>query len=299
MVGVDFDFARYIAYRKGAVEQRARDGAAYSYAGERKVRRALGSARPVTMAIEATTRLWKGSARRELLEMSEKVTDVAHPRVLAATRRAAQALRLEPPAVYVAPETSRIRVQALGADDDPCVVVNAQLLPRLDDDELCAVIAHELAHVQNNHVLHATALFYLTHSASFFVRWIVGPAIMTLQAWSRRAQITCDRAALLATRDLDTTLRALVRLELDRDPEHPVDPDAYLADLPEAQRGLSKYAELLRSNPQLPKRVQALRVFADSNFYRHVQERPDGDAGDAGLSSDEVDRRVGEILSVF
>jgi hypothetical protein len=37
---------------------------------------------------------------------------------------------------------------------------------------------------------------------------------MTLQAWSRRAEVTCDRASLLAVRDLDKTLGALVKLEL-------------------------------------------------------------------------------------
>ena len=36
----------------------------------------------------------------------------------------------------------------------------------------------------------------------------------TLQAWSRRAEITCDRAALLSARDLEVTLRALVKTEL-------------------------------------------------------------------------------------
>ena len=38
-VGVDFDFARYVASRRSQVEARALEGAAYAYAGERKVRR--------------------------------------------------------------------------------------------------------------------------------------------------------------------------------------------------------------------------------------------------------------------
>ena len=80
-VGVDFDFARWLAARRGSVEQQAREGAAYAFSGERKFRRTLGSARPVTMALEATTRLWRDVARNELLGTAVKVTDQQYPRV--------------------------------------------------------------------------------------------------------------------------------------------------------------------------------------------------------------------------
>ena len=48
--GVDFDFARWIAARRGALEQSAREGAAYAFTNERKFRRNLMLARPVTMS---------------------------------------------------------------------------------------------------------------------------------------------------------------------------------------------------------------------------------------------------------
>ena len=58
-VGVDFDFAKWIAQRRGSLEQQQREGAAYAFAAERTFRRTLAVARPVTMALEATTRLWR------------------------------------------------------------------------------------------------------------------------------------------------------------------------------------------------------------------------------------------------
>ncbi len=66
-VGVDFDFPTWLAHRRGSIEQSAREGAAYAFTGERKFRRTLALARPVTMALEATTRLWRDVARTELL----------------------------------------------------------------------------------------------------------------------------------------------------------------------------------------------------------------------------------------
>ena len=71
-IGVDFDFAKWIAVRRGSMEQSAREGAVYAFAGERKFRRTLGMARPVTMALEATTRLWRDVARTELLGTAVK-----------------------------------------------------------------------------------------------------------------------------------------------------------------------------------------------------------------------------------
>src|SRR3954462_7210281 len=212
-VGVEFDFARWIASRRGQMEQSAKEGAVYAYTGERKFRRTLAMARPVTMALEATTRLWRDVARTELLGTAVKVTDQQYPRVFEAAKIAGAALRVRVPTIFAAPSSS-IKVKVLGTDDAPHLIVNLELAEKLDDTDLVAAIAHELAHIQNGHILYATALHYLNNSAAFFVRWVVHPAIMTLQAWSRRAEITCDRASLLAVRDLDKALIALVRLEL-------------------------------------------------------------------------------------
>src|SRR5262249_57620853 len=118
-VGVDFDFARYVASRRGQVEQRAREGAAYAYSGERKVRRTLAAARPVTMALEATTRLWRDAAKAELLGTSIKVSDQQFPRVWEAARRAAEALHVRVPPVYVAPAGQNIKARAPGTHAPP------------------------------------------------------------------------------------------------------------------------------------------------------------------------------------
>src|SRR3954470_6447124 len=235
-VGVDFDFTRWIATRRGAMEQSAREGAAYAYSGERKFRRNLMLARPVTMALEATTRLWRDVARTELLGTAVKVSDQQYPRVFEAAKAAGAALRVRVPVVFAAASSS-IKVKVLGTDDAPHLIVNLELAEKLDDTELVAAIAHELAHVQNGHILYTTALHYLNNSAAFFVRWVVQPAIMTLQAWSRRAEVTCDRASLLAVRDLDKTLNALVALELGVEQGATFDAEEYLRTVPDVKRG--------------------------------------------------------------
>jgi Zn-dependent protease with chaperone function len=296
-VGVDFDFARWLAARRNKEEQQAREGAAYAFTGERRFRRTLTLARPVTMALEATTRLWRDVARTELLGTAVKVTDQQYPRVWTAARAAGEALRVRVPPVFAAP-TSSIKVKVLGTEDAPHLIVNLELAEHLDDTELVAAIAHELGHVQNGHILYTTALHYLTSSAVFFVRWMVQPAIMTLQAWSRRAEVTCDRAALLAIRDLDRTLAALVKIELGLDKGSAFSAEEYLKTTADsAQKGgiIGRYAELFRSNPYLPKRVQALRLFAESALYAKVSgQDPPGKA-----SLPDVDKQVSDLISIF
>jgi Zn-dependent protease with chaperone function len=293
-VGVDFDFAKWIATRRGSMEQSAREGAVYAFTNERKFRRTLAMARPVTMALEATTRLWRDVARTELLGTAVKVSDQQYPRVYEAAKAAGAALHVRVPVVFAAP-TDKIKVKVLGTEDAPHLIVNLEAAEKLDDQELIAAIGHELGHVQNGHILYATALHYLTSSAAFFVRWVVQPAIMTLQAWSRRAEVTCDRAALLAVRDLDKALSSMVKVELGLEQGSAFNVEDYLKQPPDVNKGLSRYGELFRSNPYVPKRVQALRLFANSALYASVTGQDP--AGKPSLP--DVDKQVGDLISVF
>jgi Zn-dependent protease with chaperone function len=150
--------------------------------------------------------------------------------------------------------------------------------------------------VQNNHVPYSTALFYLRHEALFFVRWIVQPAIMALKGWARRAEVTCDRAALIAVRDIDVALAAMVKVELDGAPEgEALDVRAHLAELAGSRGAVGRATDLFRSHPFLPKRAQALDVFAQSLLYHKLT----GQADAGGMSADEVDAQVAQLMSVF
>ncbi|CAN5554525.1 hypothetical protein BH11MYX1_BH11MYX1_04830 [soil metagenome] len=281
------------------MEHSARIGAAYAFSGEQRFRRGLTMARPVTMALEATTRLWKDVAKTELLGTAVKVTDQQFPRVYEAAKKAGAMLGVRVPAIFAAPSSSAagkaIKIKVLGTEDSPHWIVNLELAEKLDENDLVAAIAHELAHVQNGHILYATALHYLNNSAAFFVRWVIQPAVMTLQAWSRRAEVTCDRASLIAVRDLDKVLTSMVKLELGLEKDSAFDAAEYLKSLPDVKKGIGRYAEVFRSNPYVPKRVQALRLFADSALYAQLT----GQDVTGKASLPDVDKQVANLISVF
>ena len=171
-------------------------------------------------------------------------------------------------------------------------MVHSALVDHYSDEELLTVIGHECGHIHNSHVVYLTALHYLTRVAGVFVRWIVQPATIALLAWSRRAEITCDRAGMLCSKSEHVAQRSLTKLALgSRKLYEEFNLDAFLEQYEEGKDGMGKYMEMFASHPWLPKRVLAMRVFAESALYRKAAA-----LGDTGLTMGEVDDRVRALL---
>jgi Zn-dependent protease with chaperone function len=134
----------------------------------------------------------------------------------------------------------------------------------------------------------------LTRMAGVFLRYASLPAVLALRAWSRRAEITCDRAGALCARDLEVASKALTKLALGSQKLYQeLNIEAFLEQHEEAQGNIGRFGEVFATHPWLPKRVLALRLFAESALFRqHIG------AGSDGLSMDQVDERVHEIVKV-
>jgi Zn-dependent protease with chaperone function len=207
---IEYSFSRYVAARKGEAAARLREGAAYAFAGDLKVRAALGKVRPVTLSLEATLRFWQTVGRSKLLGNAIRVGERQFPKIHGLVARAADALQIPRPTAYVTADNKVKTAQTFGTADDATIVLHGALIDNLTETELLSVIGHECGQIQNQHTLYFTALYFLTNAANTFVRWGTRPATVALNAWARRAEITNDRAALLATRDLGATTTALV-----------------------------------------------------------------------------------------
>jgi Zn-dependent protease with chaperone function len=197
--------------------------------------------------------------------------------------------------VYIVSSPS-LNAATYGTDDDSFVLVHSALVDHLSDDELRSVIGHECGHIHNRHVVYLTAMHMLTTLASAFVALVAQPALLALAGWSRRAEVTCDRAGLLCSKDLGVSTKALAKLALGSTKLYEqLNLEAFLAQHEEGKETVGRYSELRQSHPFLPKRILALRVFAESEvFQRHA-----GLAGGAALAMPEVDKRVHEIIKVL
>jgi hypothetical protein len=257
MPQVDLDFRRYVERRKGLREAEAREGAAYGYSGDLKILRTLDRLRPVRLALEATVRLWRGAARNELLGGAVQATRQKEAKAFATLAECADRLHIGTPTLYVLPDGLE-GARAFGTNEEPCVVVGGATFASLSEPEQLALLGRACGAIQNHHVLFATALHYLKNDAGRFLRWSIAPAGVALDRWARRAEITLDRAGLLCARDLAAT-EALLR-------------------------------KLLVDDPNVEKRVAALRIFAETSYYLGVT----GQTG--GINQSTCDGRVADAL---
>lgn len=102
----------------------------------------------------------------------------------------------------------------------PFIVLETGLLELMeDDDEVMAVIAHELGHIKCGHVLYKTMargikpLLEMVGKATLGVGHILGSGIeAALLAWNRRSELSSDRAALLVMQDSRPCISMLMKL---------------------------------------------------------------------------------------
>jgi Zn-dependent protease with chaperone function len=213
------DFKRFLETRKGTnpgpqdEAAEADRGHAYAYVSDRNTRMAFTRMRPVELAVTAAVRLFKALGKNQLLGNAVRVGPNQFPRVHKLVIDCAETLGIKPPTLYIT-NSPVMNAMTFGTNDDSFIIVHSGLIDYFSDDELRSVIGHEAGHIHNNHVVYLTALYYLRNMASMFLKWIIYPAELALSGWTRRAEITCDRAGLLCCKDVEVSRRALAKLAL-------------------------------------------------------------------------------------
>jgi Zn-dependent protease with chaperone function len=290
----DLQFGDFVRTRRGQIACAGEDGEhAYAYVSDRNTRAAFHKVKPLELAVSAAVRMFKNVGKAELLGHAVKVGPRQFPRVHALTRRSAETLGIVTPTVYVL-NNPHLNAATYGTNDDAFIMLHSALVDHLSDEELLSVIGHECGHIHNNHVVYLTALHYLTNVAGLVVQGIGLPAALSLRAWSRRAEITCDRAGALCTKDLDVALRALTKLALGSHKLYDqLDIDVFLEQHGEAQQSVGRFSEVFATHPWLPKRVLALRAFGESRLFREH-----AGLGRDGVEMPDVDAKVHGIIKV-
>lgn len=167
--------------------------------------------------------------------------------------------------------------------DRPFIVMTSGMYELTNDDERRFVLAHEVGHAMSGHALYTSLLMHLLNLAGNF-GWVpagglgLRAIIAGLREWQRKAELSGDRAGLLATQDIDAALRVHMKLaggaHLDR-----IDLDAFLQQATDYERsgdlrdGLLKLLNTERStHPFAVVRAAELRRWADSEEYRAILE---------------------------
>jgi len=153
----------------------------------------------------------------------------------------------------------------------PIVLLNSELVRILDDEGRRVVLAHEAAHIQSDHVMYRTALVILLRLGSAVrLPILAGLPLLAIQLalleWSRAAELSCDRAAALVTRDPQAVCRALMVLAAGEAADD-LNLDAFIAQGMEYSDGGSGLERLTRMLQQLqvthPMPVRRVRLLLD------------------------------------
>lgn len=290
--GVKLGLQDYIKRRK---EAGAPDEAAgYAFAGDLRVLDAMRKLKPVEVAVSATVRLYHSMFKNQLLGQSVLVTPKQFPQLYELGRKCSETLGVPTQQIYVVQALGSLNAGTFGTYDESVVILHSATVDHLTDEELLFVIGHEFGHIQNNHVVYRTALYYLLNMANVFLQWIVAPAVLALNHWSRRAEVTADRAGLLCCKDVRVAERVMVKFAVgSQQLFEQLDLDEYLGQLDQGRESFGRIAELGQSHPYLTKRVRSLRLFSESACYR----KHSGLEG--GLTKAALDSQVAELVKVW
>ncbi len=180
----------------------------------------------------------------------------------------------------------------------PFIVISSGLVDLLDDEEMRFVLAHELGHAMSGHAVYQTLLQRLIQLSGVLNTIPIGGlgvrAIMAaLMEWSRKAELSADRAGLLATQDPPTAFRVHMQLASGGHLEN-LDPTSFFAqgqEYDDAGDLRDSVLKLLlieaRSHPFAVVRAAELRRWVESGEYTRClageYPRRDSDA-EAGVS---------------
>lgn len=151
--------------------------------------------------------------RIQLMGQSIHVTPRQCGKIYQLFKEAIDILDMQEPDLFLA-SNPVINAFTFGAER-PFIVINSALVDLLDEDELMAVLAHELGHVKAGHALYRSIAYTLSSMASR-VFGLGGIASIGLTAslfeWTRKSELTADRAELLVVQDIDICLRLHMKL---------------------------------------------------------------------------------------
>lgn len=293
----DLSFHDYVRDRDADDEDGVGAPARYAYGPDLQTLRRFKKMRALERAAAWVVKSYKHLLQAQYLGQTVRVGPRQLTHLHALVEECAQRLGIAVPEVYVA-NSHAYNAFTFGTDDHAIIVIYARLVEEFTDDELRFVIGHEMGHIQNKHVVYGTVLQVLRAGIAPVLAW-VAPFIETaLAAWSRSAEVTCDRAGLLCVQDVGVAERVFLKMAMGSAKlSEALDVEAFLEQLEDARRSPGRFSELMALHPYLPKRIAALRVFAASELY--LRTLPEAGERAQGIAMDEADRQVGEVLQVL
>lgn len=263
----------------------------YVHPADSKALAALKAIPGIDTALKQLLKVTGESAMRvSFMASAVKITPQQCPDLYAKLQVACTTLGVDMPDFFL--QQNPVVNAFTGGVDKAVIVLWTGLVEKLNDEELLAVIAHEVGHIHAEHVLYLTAarLIEALMNASVaavvpgsdIIKFLVSAGISSaLLAWARRAELSCDRAALLVTQDPHVIGRTMMKLA-GGTMASKIDYDLFLEQAREFQKNYDEkkldrfWADLLNAGLTHPFpiwRVSEILKWVDSGQYNDLMKK--------------------------
>ncbi|MGW4699782.1 M48 family metallopeptidase [Streptomyces sp. NPDC004285] len=256
---------------------------AYEHPADRSALVALRKLSGFDTAFKALSALLPERSLRLLyLSDSVRVSDAQFTHLNDMLRDACYILDLEKvPPMYVV-QDPKPNAMCIGLDE-PIIVVTTGLVELLDEEEMRAVVGHEVGHALSGHAVYRTVLLFLTNLA-LKVAWIplgtvaITAIVTALREWFRKSELSADRAGLLVGQDVQASMRGLMKIA-GGNHLHEMNVDAFLAQADEYEKAgdlrdsvLKILNVLPRSHPFTTVRAAELKKWSENRDYQRIMD---------------------------
>lgn len=207
----------------------------------------------------------------------------------------------EQPELYVT-QTPLVNAAAVGFER-PFIVLNSGLLELLEPEEQRDILGHELGHIMSGHTTYTTiAIIIMTlgvQNLPFLAGIALLPFQLALMEWYRKAELSSDRAGMLATQDPRTSMSTFLKMAGGRALGDEINVDAFMVqartyqtegDL--ADKVWQVINTAFRTHPFGTVRAAELQRWIDAGEYDKIiggDYRRRGDSATPPLTDDLVD----------
>ncbi|HEY3314565.1 MAG TPA: M48 family metalloprotease [Bacillota bacterium] len=250
----------------------------YEHPDDTRATDLLKAASPVIATVRAMITNWNEPAlKAQLLGNAVKVGPQQYPEIHEITEECARIFNLETPDVFIKHDPY-FNAMTFGVDQ-AFIILHSALVDGFDGEELHYIIGHEIGHIKSQHVLYLTTAYILANQALAIgqrflplAQLLVIPARAALETWRRSAELTADRAGLIAAQDLRTSSMALIKLAVgSKELASRLNYDEYLRQIEQAeQHTLAGPVQTFASHPMVARRVRRLKEWSESPAYRSL-----------------------------
>ena len=260
--------------------------------GDADLREKLLAEPEIKRAVEKAREENEAGIRRRLLATSVRVTAEMSPLLHRITEDCRRTLGVETELeVYVFPSSTFNAACVKPESGRVFVLLASSLVEAFDEEELKFVIGHELGHHMFEH--HELPIAELLNNSEIATH----QNALLLFAWSRYAEISADRAALVCTGSIEPAARAFFKLASglsgSKIAMRAEDLIAQLGDIKtELERQASADAnardDWFSTHPFSPLRLRAAKAFVESELFVS-----------GGKSREDLEHEVNELMSLM